>query len=110
MAVVWKGMDKLQSVMADKAKLTAVKKLVKLNGSELQQKAMRRVPVDTGTLKRSIRLDFEEQGMTAVVTANTEYAAYVEYGTRFMSAQPYMRPSEREQQAQLEADLRRLIK
>lgn len=109
-SVSWKGMDQLQNLMQEKAKLNAVKKLVKLNGSELQQKAMQRVPVDTGTLKRSIRLDMEADGLRARVTANTEYAAYVEWGTRFMTARPYMRPSEREQQAQFESDLKRLVK
>lgn len=109
-SIKFNGIKDLQSAMLAKAKLDAVKQVVKLNGSEMQQRAMRKVPVDTGTLKRSIRLDITQDGLTARVTANTNYAAYVEYGTRFMHAQPYMRPSENEQQIVFAHDLARLTK
>ena len=50
------------------------------------------VPVDTGALKASIKAEKETE--TAwTVAPTTEYAIYVEFGTRKMSAQPYMRPA-----------------
>lgn len=64
-----------------------------------------RTPVDTGHLRASIshiaplgrsrkggdRLSGKIPEGMAVVGTNTEYAAYVEYGTRYQKAQPYMR-------------------
>lgn len=50
-------------------------------------------PPPTGALKRSISLSFENGGMDAVVGPHMYYAAYVEYGTRFMRAEPYVRPA-----------------
>ena len=50
------------------------------------------VPVDTGTLKNSIMAEFPDR-FTAEIAPHTEYAIYVEYGTRYMAARPYMRPA-----------------
>lgn len=91
----WKGMDKLISAFKTKSKASdeAVKSLVKRYGAKLQQDEMRDVPVDTGFLKRSIMLSSEDSGKTAIVEPTANYAAYVEYGTRYMNAQPYIRPN-----------------
>lgn len=48
-------------------------------------------PVDTGRLRDSISVNAE--GSTAVVSANTDYAAYVEFGTSKMPPQPYLVPA-----------------
>ena len=85
-----------------------VVKIVKLNGTELQQKAMRNCPVDTGTLRRSIDLKFTSDGLTAKVEAHTDYAAYVEYGTRFMLARPYLGHAYNAQLPQFYSDLARI--
>jgi len=58
-------------------------------------------PVDTGNLRSSITWEIEhdeeeggpEGGVSAIVGTNVEYAPYVEYGTRYMTARPYLRPS-----------------
>jgi HK97 gp10 family phage protein len=49
------------------------------------------VPVDTGALKGSIKAAVI--GSNAVVEASMPYAGYVEWGTRKMAAQPYLRPA-----------------
>ena len=64
--------------------------------------------MDTGTLKRSIGLEIRDGGLTAEVEPTAEYAAYVEYGTRYMSAQPYMRPSCTAQKEKFKSDLKSL--
>lgn len=51
--------------------------------------ARRFVPVDTGELRSSIRVD----DTTAEVVADAEHAGYVELGTSRMAAQPYLRPA-----------------
>lgn len=61
----------------------------------VQNQAKRLCPVDTGRLRDSITW---ELGMmnglpSARVGTNVEYAIYVETGTRYMSAQPFLRPA-----------------
>ena len=46
-------------------------------------------PVKTGTLRGSIKTQID--GASATVTASTEYAWYVEYGTRKMAPRSFMR-------------------
>jgi len=53
--------------------------------------AKERCPVNTGMLRESITSARIPRG--AQVGPHTDYAAYVEYGTRHMAAQPYMGPA-----------------
>ena len=48
-------------------------------------------PVDTGRLQSSINV--QHGGNTAVISADTEYAVFVEFGTSKMAAQPYLVPA-----------------
>ena len=85
-------------------------RVVKANTAELQQKEMRTVPVDTGFLKRSIMLTMKDNGLTGVVEPTANYASYVEYGTRFMAAQPYVRPNYDAQSKQIIQDMQKFVK
>lgn len=104
------GMEKVIVKLQKNMKKDAVKTVVKKNGSRLQQQAMENAPVDTGTLKRSITLDITDGGMSAESEATVHYAGYVEYGTRFMGAQPYMRPALKEVGKQFKRDMEKLVK
>lgn len=106
----FKGVKELKAVLEKKADMGTVRQIVRQNGAELQTKAQRNAPVDTGTLKRSIGLDISDGGLTAESKAGAEYAPYVEWGTRFMEAQPYMRPAFQEQKEQFIRDMDRLAK
>ena len=63
---------------------------------KIRDAAQGHAPVDTGHLKSKIRV--EGAGSSRTVVSDTgdgshrEYAAYNEYGTRYMAAQPYMMP------------------
>lgn len=105
-----KGLDKLQKALQDKQQLNSVKKIVMRNGAEMQQKAMRLVPVDTGALKRSILLQIVDDGLAAKMTVGMHYGPYVEYGTRKMNAQPFVRPAFNEQSAKFARELREITK
>ena len=48
--------------------------------------------------------------MTAVVGPTTEYAYYVEVGTRFMQAEPFVRPPWEEQKELFKKDMDKLVK
>lgn len=104
------GIDKLITKLKKNATLGDVKQVIKMNGSEMQQSAQRFAPVDTGSLKRNIRLNIEQWGMEAKVTSGAEYAGYQEWGTRYMSGTPHIKPAYRIQSAKFKADMQRLIK
>ena len=82
------GMDKLQKKLKDNVTMDDVKRAVKQNTSDLQEKAQDNAPVDTGHLRDSIEVDISANGMTGTVVAKTDYAEYVELGTRFQVEQP----------------------
>ena len=108
------GMDKLQKKLKANATLADVKKVVRQNGSELQKKIQSNADFDkgyqTGTTKRSVSLEIKDGGFTAESGPETEYAPYLEYGTRFMDAQPFVRPALEVQAAKFKSDLQKLMK
>ena len=53
-----------------------------------------RAPVDTGYLRSSIGVHMTGR-YSGVLEARADYAVHVEYGTRRMRAQPFMRPGEK---------------
>lgn len=70
----------------------ATGEIVKKTLLDIETQAKLRVPVDTGALRNSIQTEMETD-TSGVVFTNQEYAAYVEYGTSKMAAQPYMTPA-----------------
>ena len=115
------GMEKLQVKLKKNVQMSDVKRVVKANGAALQEAAQRKAPVGTpqstgipgyvgGTLKRSIVLEIRDGGLTAEVEPTADYAAYVEYGTRYMNAQPYMRPSYNQQKEKFKSDMKKLVR
>lgn len=60
---------------------------------DVEARAKEVVPVDTGTLRRSIHSVFENGGLTGICGPSVTYAEPVEFGTRHMAARPYMRPA-----------------
>lgn len=105
-----KGADGLKQQLRELANLKDIKEAVKTNAAELQTNAKKRVRKDTRFLARSITIDIANDGMSAKVYPTAEYGPYQEWGTRFMSPQPYIRPSYREQIIQFEKDLDRILK
>lgn len=78
-----------------KFELRTERELVVL-GITVQNEARRLCPVDTGRLRSSIitsGLQRDSRGAYVEVGTNVEYAGHVEFGTRFMRAQPYIRPA-----------------
>lgn len=104
------GMDKLTAKIKKCQNLDPIKKVVKQNGSELQSKAQKNAPVDTGNLKRNITLEIKSNGMSAECESQAEYAPYVEWGTRYMDAQPHIKPAFNDQKNQFKRDLERVVK
>lgn len=115
------GIEKLQKKLKKNIQMEDVKRQVRKHGAEIQTKAQQNAPVGTpestgipgyvgGTLKRSIGIDITDGGMTAEVEPTAEYAPYVELGTRFMEAQPYLKPAFDEQKEKFKKDMQKLVK
>ena len=101
------GIKELEAKLKKNATLDDARTVVKKNGAELQTLMTRNANFvkgyATGTTKRSIRC-------TATVEPTTYYSPYLEYGTRFMSAQPFVRPSFNIQKEIFKRDLKKLMK
>ena len=103
------GLENLRKGIAERQNFEPIKRVVKQNGAEFQKRAMTDVPVDTGDLRRSILMHIQNAGFEALITPYLYYAGYVEYGTRFMAAQPYMRFNFRLQAYQFKKDMDKLM-
>lgn len=115
------GLDDLLSALNKAATLDDIKETVQLNGTELHRRMMRNARFKghfkgkkfikpTGNLKRSITYSSSLDGLTVTVKPTAHYAPYVEYGTRKMAAQPYVRPSFYQQEKKFKNDLKRLMR
>lgn len=108
------GLKELEKTLKDNVTMDDVKKVVRQNGSELQEKVQNNADFKkgyaTGTTKRSIGLEIQDGGFTAEVEPGTEYSPYLEYGTRFMEAQPFVCPAFDEQKVKFERDMQKLVK
>lgn len=104
-----RGLNELQRKLLKTADLNRVNQVVRVNTAEMQGRAQSLCPVDTGNLKRSINIEMRDSGMTGVVFATAHYSEYVEKGTRFMKAQPYMQPAFDAQKGQFIHDIKKAV-
>lgn len=117
-----KGLDKLQAKLQRVAKMEEVERIVEKNGEAMQKKAVKNAQFKghyrgkkfikpTGTTRKSISLNSSKIGRFKYrVAPGTDYAAYVELGTRKMSAQPFIKPAFDDQKKLFKRDLERLVK
>lgn len=117
----FKGIDQLIKHMQKNVSLEDVKKVVKKNGADLtkvmQEKAQFKGHFEgdvfvapTGFTRRSIRMWIHDGGMTAQVGPQSYYSPYLEYGTRFMSSQPFVNPAFNYQKLIFIKEMKRLVK
>lgn len=114
------GLTKLTAVLEEKEKKFKgdIKKTIETNSRRMQDAVQAEAqfgrfakkPTTTGNLRSSIRTTIKDGGMTSVTEPHTDYASYVEYGTRKMAAQPYVRPAFDKVSEQFKDDLDKLMK
>ena len=114
------GLEDLEKRLKENATLSDVKKVVKQNTLELQKSIVRNAGEGTfnkgyftGNLKQDVSANghqFEDGGLTGNVGSTVDYAPYLEYGTRFMAAEPFIKDPLDDQKKQFFADMKKLTK
>ena len=118
MAINYKldGMSKLQKELMQRASKDKVVSVVKRNTTQMQQTAMSKASstytrgYSTGDTKKSIGISFENSGMSGTTGMGMEYNPYTEKGTRFMAAEPLLKPTFNSQKTKFKSDLEKLLK
>lgn len=108
------GLDELQKKLKDNVRMDDVKRVVRHNGAELQnrikEKAVFTGGYSTGETKKSVALEITDGGFAAESGPTTHYAEYIEVGTRFMQSQPFVLPAFNEQKKLFKKDLDKIVK
>lgn len=108
------GLDELEKKLKENVTMNDVKRAVRHNGAELQTKIQQNADFTrgyaTGQTKRSVVLDIKNGGFTAESGPTTDYAEYLEVGTRFMDAQPFVGPALEKQAAKFKSDMNKLVR
>lgn len=121
------GIERFQKKIKKNVSLDAVKKVVKHYGDKMEVDAKKNAEnfkghyewrkgqgyvfvKPTGNLKRGIVSETKRDGLEYQTESTVNYAGYVEYGTRFMDAQPYLKPAFKDAANGMKRDLKRLEK
>lgn len=116
----FKGLDKLEKKLIQNAKMDDVKKVVKDNGLTLQGNVVKNAGeitfnkgYFTGNLKQDVAgngFKLSDGDLTAKVGTSVEYAPYLEHGTRFMEAEPFLKAPFDQAKNGFKADIDKLTK
>lgn len=93
------GMDALRRRLENLAAevQAGARAAIRETATEAREEMKRRVPVDTGALRRNITSRVQPSKLTAEIGprrgAGVHYAYWVEFGTSSMPAQPFARPA-----------------
>lgn len=115
------GLEELEKHLKKCATLDDVRTVVKKHGSKLHDKIVENAEFKghyegntfvppTGATKQSVSGRIVDGGMTYETGPKTHYSPYLEYGTRFMDAQPFVKPSFDEVKDDFKEDLKKLMK
>lgn len=109
------GTQKLKAALLDGAKATAIKDAVKKATYDVQRSAQSKTGstyikgYSTGATKQGIMAKMEHEGLTGVVGMTKNYNVYTEYGTRFMAAEPVLKPVFNDSKSKFMANIKRLV-
>lgn len=116
-----KGLDKLEKRLKKNASLNDVKTVVSKHGTQMQQKMVQNADFrghyegkkfvkPTGATRRSIHGEKIQGGFGYEAGPTTHYSPYLEFGTRFMESQPFVKPAFEAQKKDFKRDLKKLTK
>lgn len=118
--ISFKGLDKLEKKLIENVKMEEVKKIVRDNGLALQGNVVKNAGEATfykgfftGNLKQDVAghgLKLSDGGLTAKVSTTAEYGYWLEFGTRYMEAEPFLKPSLDTVGPQFEDDMKKFTR
>ncbi|MFR8875005.1 MAG: HK97-gp10 family putative phage morphogenesis protein [Oscillospiraceae bacterium] len=114
--IKFEGLVELKKGLRERVTLDAVKRVVQKNGDQMNARMKKNTEsafvkgYSTGDTASSINTTLTDSGLTAEVGPTTDYAYYVEFGTRKMEAEPFVKPAWEEQKEQFEKDMQKLVK
>jgi len=91
----------------------AIEKEIKISAINIQREAKKICPWITNRLRSSIAIQFFNSGgriNAAEIGSNVEYAPYVEFGTRYMKAEPYLRPAYHAELPKYKANVAKILR
>lgn len=68
-------------------------KVMRKSMANIARDARKKAPVITGNLRRSFDIEITNNGEKGVIHNYAEYSGYVELGTRFKHARPFLKPA-----------------
>ena len=114
MKVKLNGLEDFERVLKKNVTMDDVKRIVKVNGDRLNRYMKEQTThayvkgYSTGDTAGSINTEVRDGGLTVAVGATMNYDPYVEYGTRYMSAEPILDPSLERVRPQFLGDLEKV--
>lgn len=111
MSVEWHGAERLTMAIrgASQKAMEQSSQVIRNNTERLKASAKAKAPVDTGFLKNHITSSYPDR-LEGHVKSEAAYSGYQEYGTRFQTGKPFMRPALKEVEPQFKKDMTDVMK
>lgn len=108
--VSFSGIEEFARKLDKIARMEDAQKVVQQHTARLAQLSSIAVPVQSGTLKRSMQTSITGNGLVGTVWFATDYAPYVEYGTRWFIGRRYLGSPFMIEKMRFLEDMRRLVR
>lgn len=111
MSVEWHGAERLTIAIrgASQKAMEQSSQAIRNNTERLKASAKAKAPVDTGFLKNHITSSYPDS-LEGHVKSEAAYSGYQEYGTRFQTGTPHIRPALQEIEPQFKKDMNDVLK
>ena len=111
MSVEWHGAERLTMAIrgASPKAMEQSSQVIRNNTERLKAGAKAKAPVDTGFLKNHITSSYPNR-LEGRVKSEAAYSGYQEYGTRFQTGTPHIRPALQEIEPQFKQDMNDVLK